>query len=240
MMWIDRVRMLHIAAGFVALMVFWLPMISRKGGLFHRRVGWIYVGAMAVEAVTAVVVCGARILFDSPQVRSRAIFLMFISVLAASSASQGVRALRQKNRNAPARKPINMGLPTLFFVSSVALEIYGLGIRTPLYIVFGLIGMVTSGGQLYYWLRAPRSRMDWWFEHMTGMGVSSIATLTAFVVVNAPRLGLPIFSVIPWVAPGVIGTIGLVVWTRYYRRKFAPSEKRIRPARSEDAIAGAR
>src|SRR5712692_4947638 len=240
MTWIDRVRMLHIAAGFVALMLFWLPMVSRKGGLFHRRVGWIYVGAMAVVAVTAVVVCGARILFDSPQVRSRAIFLMFISVLAASSASQGVRALREKKRNAPTRRPINLALPALFFLSSVALEIYGLWIRTPLLIVFGFVGMAGGGGQLYYWLRAPRSRMHWWFEHMTGMGASSIATLTAFVVVNAPRLGLPTFSIIPWVAPGVVGTIGLVIWTRYYRRKFAPVESRIRPAHSDDAIAGAR
>jgi hypothetical protein len=131
-------------------------------------------------------------------------------------------------------------LPALFFLSSVALEIYGLVLRTPLFIVFGLIGMATGGGQLYYWLRAPRSRMHWWLEHMTGMGASSIATLTAFVVVNAPRLGLPTFSLIPWVAPGVVGTIGLVVWTRYYRRKFASAENRSRLARSDRAAAGAR
>ncbi len=87
--------------------------------------------------------------------------------------------------------------------------------------MFGAIGFLSSGSQLFYWLRPPQSRMHWWFAHMSGMVGSSIATLTAFVVVNAPRLGIASFSILPWVAPGVVGAIGLNFWIRYYQRKFA-------------------
>src|SRR6266849_3540929 len=98
MTWVESIRVLHSAAGFTALAVFWLPMVARKGGRVHRRAGWIYVVAMGVVAVTAVVVCGARILFDGPEVRARSLFLLFISILAATAAASGVRALREKQQ----------------------------------------------------------------------------------------------------------------------------------------------
>lgn len=226
MTWVERIRVLHIAAGFTALALFWLPMVARKGGALHRRVGWIYVGAMGVVAVTAVVVCSARILLDGPQVRARSLFLLFISVLAATAAASGVRALREKRRIGPTRKFVNLALPVLLLVSSVAISLYGFHLGAILFMVFGAIGFLSSGSQLFYWLRPPQSRMHWWFAHMSGMIGSSIATLTAFVVVNAPRLGLASFSILPWVAPGVVGVIGLSVWIRHYKRKFAtPSRK---------------
>lgn len=71
--------------------------------------------------------------------------------------------------------------------------------------------------------------MHWWFEHMGGMLGSCIATVTAFVAVNAPRLGLGSSgSLIAWTAPPVVGGVGLTLWIRYYRRKFNP--RRSEPA----------
>ena len=43
-------RALHIVGGTVGLATFWLPLVTRKGGRLHRRVGWIYVMAMLVAA----------------------------------------------------------------------------------------------------------------------------------------------------------------------------------------------
>ncbi len=165
MTWVERIRVLHIAAGFTALALFWLPMVARKGGRVHRRAGWVYVVAMGVVAATAVVVCGARILFDGPEVRARSVFLLFISILAATAAASGVRALREKQRAASTRKIINLGLPTLLLVSSVAISLYGLHLGALVFTVFGAIGLVSSGSQLFYWLRPPQSRMHWWFAH---------------------------------------------------------------------------
>jgi len=225
MTWVEKVRLLHIAAGFTALALFWLPMVARKGGRLHRRAGWIYVGAMGVVAVTAVVVCGERIFFEGPEVRARSLFLLFISILAASAAATGVRALREKRRTGATRKIINLGLPALLFASGLAISVYGFYRAAPLFVIFGILGVVSGGSQLFYWLRPPQSRMHWWFSHMIGMVGSSVATLTAFVVVNAPRLGLSSFSIVPWVAPGVLGVLGLRIWIRYYKKKFAARER---------------
>ena len=50
---LDVLRAVHIAAGALSLLVFTVPMVTRKGGVVHRRVGGVFVGAMSVAAVTA-------------------------------------------------------------------------------------------------------------------------------------------------------------------------------------------
>lgn len=44
----------HIIAGAIALLVLFIPMLTKKGGNVHRKVGWVFVAAMAVGALTAV------------------------------------------------------------------------------------------------------------------------------------------------------------------------------------------
>jgi cytochrome c-type biogenesis protein CcmH/NrfF len=57
--------------------------------------------------------------------------------------------------------------------------------------------------------------MQWWQEHLANMMTSGIAALTAFLLVNMrPNL-------VVWLAPAVVGGAGILLWQRYYRRKFA-------------------
>jgi hypothetical protein len=53
------------------------------------------------------------------------------------------------------------------------------------------------------------------------MGTSCIATLTAFVVANAQRLGLRTFDVRLWAVSIAALTVGLTIWRRYYAKRFA-------------------
>src|SRR5580658_10234168 len=86
----------HVLAGAVALSVFWLPLVTKKGGVAHRRVGWVYVVAAGTIALTAFVNC-ARMLTDANPANDRpGIFLAYIGVIAWASAQLGVRALRTK------------------------------------------------------------------------------------------------------------------------------------------------
>ena len=54
-------RALHIAAGVVALLTFWVPLVVTKGNAVHRRVGWAYVGARYVAAATALLIAPIRL-----------------------------------------------------------------------------------------------------------------------------------------------------------------------------------
>lgn len=215
---------LHIVGGSVALAAMVVPMLARKGGALHRRAGWVFVAGMTVVSITAFVLAGARLLFDpSLQGRTAGAFLFYVSILTASGVSTGMRVLRVKHRTAAHRHPWDLGLPSVLLLSSVAMAVWGLTGGRTLFTAFSVIGFLTGGSQLAYWVRVPTHPMHWWFEHMGAMLGSCIAATTAFLVVNADRLGLETFGLIAWLTPSILGAPAIALWSAYYRRKFAPS-----------------
>ncbi len=211
----------HILAGAVALSVFWLPLVTKKGGPTHRRAGWVYVVAAGVIAATSFVNCARMLTDDNPRNDRAALFLAYIGVLAAASAQLGIRALRTKRRTTGSRNPLDLALPALLVAGGIALAGFGLAVRRPLFVIFAMLGLAQGTAQLRFWLRAPTTSREWFYAHMTGMGTSCITTVTAFAVVNAHRFGLGTFDLIVWVAPATLGGVGLTLWTRAYRRRFA-------------------
>jgi hypothetical protein len=217
---------LHIAAGSVALAAMWVPMVARKGAPLHRRAGWLFVAAMAAVSATALVLAGARFLVDArAEARQAGLFLLFVSVLTAASVSTGVRVLRAKRRTGLHLDWWDVGLSALLAASSAGLAVYGLAAGRTLFVVFAGIGLANGVGQLLYWLRPPASPMHWWFQHMSSMLGGCIAAATAFLVVNAERWGLGTFSLLVWIAPSVVGTPAIALWSAYYRRKFSGASR---------------
>jgi uncharacterized membrane protein len=84
---IQAVRRTHILAGFTAFFIAPVPLLTAKGGQTHRRWGKIYFWAMAVVAVTAMVLALWR---PIP-------FLAFIAVFSFYFAFRGYRVLSRKN-----------------------------------------------------------------------------------------------------------------------------------------------
>jgi hypothetical protein len=204
----------------VALAAFSIPLLARKGGPLHRRVGWVYAAAMWVAAVTAWGVCAFRLLDEKPSNDAGALFLLFVGVFAANAAFVGIRVLRTKKRTERHRSAIDLAGPLLLLTGSIGLAVLGVFQASVLFISFAVLGGFLSVGQLRFWLRPPVTKMDWWYEHMTNMLTACIGTVTAFLVVNVPRLGLKEYALFFWLAPGVLGGVGIAMWRRYYRRKF--------------------
>lgn len=215
-------RVLHVIAGCVALLVMAVPLLAAKGGRAHRRAGWVFVAAMAVICSTGLFTSGHRILTDPrPGVVAGSMFLFYVSILAGASAFKGMRVLRQKHRTGRGGA-LDLLVAGLLAAAGAVTAFVGLRAGQPLLIAFGLLGFVGGGGQLRYWLFPPRERMHWWYEHMGDMGGTCIAALTAFAVANARNLGLGPFSLWAWLLPTLIGTPLLVYWGRAYRRRFEP------------------
>jgi hypothetical protein len=86
--------------------------------------------------------------------------------------------------------------------------------------VFGAIGVVLAVSDIRLFRNIRRGvqpeRMEWWFAHMSGMLAAYIATVTAVLVVNGAFLP----PLVRWLAPTVVGTAGIIAWSRHYRRKF--------------------
>ena len=93
---------LHIAAGSVALTSMWIPIFAPKGGLTHRRGGWVFVAAMGVLSTTALLMAGWLVFKIDVE---RGLRLAVIAAVAVNCVSNGVRVLRSKNRTAAQHHP---------------------------------------------------------------------------------------------------------------------------------------
>lgn len=212
---------LHIAAGILSLLVFWVPLVTKKGGRVHRRVGWIYVVAASTVAVTGMMSCARLIADGRPGPVRAGVFLAYVGILAGASAQLGVRALRAKTRTQASRAPVDLFPPVLLIAGGVALAIFGLLQNRVLYVLFAALGVFQGGTHLRFWLTPPSHGREWFLAHMSAMGTSCITTVTAFAVVNAQRLGMSTFDLTLWGAPISLLGIGLGLWRRSYAKRFA-------------------
>lgn len=213
-------RWLHIGSGILAFITLWLPLVARKGGTLHRRVGFVYVGAMISAALTALFISGWRFL-QAPTEQPIALFFTYLGVMSAASASLGVRVLRTKGRTGPSRNLLDVGLSALVLFMGLFTFAWGLAVGMPLLWGFATVGIFTGSSGLWYWLRPPQEKMHWWFQHMGAMVGSGIGTVTASLVVNGRHLGIPGLHLATFLGPTVVGVIGLKLWERYYRQRFS-------------------
>lgn len=222
-------KILHILAGFLALLIFWIPIVTKKGRKVHRTVGWIYVWAMAIVSVSAFYMGVYRVFFDDTADLERisfSWFLIFISILSGATAWYGIRVLRFKQRKERHRHVTDLFVSILLVSSGVGISIYGFTIGSPLIAYFPLLGIFLGGLQLHYWLRKPTRRMHWYYEHFGGMIPCCIATVTAFTVFGAPRLlNLAPTNILLWFLPTILLVPVLIGFQIYYGKKF--SKKRL-------------
>jgi hypothetical protein len=213
------IRAAHITCGTVALLIAPLAMITIKGGLWHRRWGKIYFWAMAGVALTAVGMCWLR----------SGLFLFLVAIFSFYLALTGYTALwRKKPEDRPSLLDWSATMAMLLagagLVASGAFNT-SLGNERWVSIIFGLIGLLLSGMDLWRFFKPSPGKRAWWFNHMTRFLSAYVATVTAFSVVN--------FGFLPdlwrWLWPTVIGFIGITVWRAYYKNKFNRSQSPANP-----------
>jgi len=214
----------HLAAGAVSLLVFSVPLVTKKGGRTHRRVGRVYVAAAATVALTGFLLCIPLLSSGGPFRWRAGMFLAYVSLLAGASAQFGVRALRTKARTGASRAAIDLVPPLLLVAGGLTLATFGIHRSIILYVLFAALAVVLGLAQLRYWLTPPAHERAWFLAHMTGMGTSCITTVTAFIVVNARRFGMRTFDLPLWAGPIAVLAIGLTLWRRYYVRRLTGND----------------
>lgn len=214
-------RSIHIVAGGVALATFWIPWLVKKGARVHRRVGWVYALAMAIVSASALVSCIARSFDASPDNDRAAQFLGLIGLLSAANVCYGLRALRATS--ARRRSLWDLAIALLLFAAGALCAVVGVLQLRPLWCIFGAGSALGAVAQLRYWLRPAVTRAERVLQHMSGMGTSSIATVTAFLVVNAKNLSLQTHSFWLWVLPGLLGGTALSWASKRWQRSSTPA-----------------
>lgn len=226
---------LHAALGTAALLLFWIPAFSRKGGRNHRRYGRYYSVVMYAVAVSGALMA-AIVLFDpvaihaprdlppqdavrfAAQTRPFYVFLLFLSWLTFSLIRHGNLVLRDRERRQSLR---GAGHRVLLFgqlAGGVALTAMGLARGTVLPVVFGVLGVVLAGQMLRYVLGPAPRPGQWRVEHLSAMLGSGIATWTAFLTFGGRALlGVPEdWQLLLWIAPGAVGGLAIAWLSRKY------------------------
>src|SRR4030095_647684 len=158
---------LHIATGTIALVVAPAAMLTVKGGRAHRRWGMIYFWSMALVPVT-----GGVLSLWRPR-----IFLTLLAVFSFYQAFAGYRVLWRKRRRRGEGRGASAGAPRtgdwsaaiVTFGASAALVVLGLLRPGPSWerigivpVVFGLLGMVLAGIDVWRFGRPPPDARAWW------------------------------------------------------------------------------
>lgn len=210
-------RFAHIGVGSIALFAAPIALVIAKGNTAHRRAGWVYVGAMAVAASTALLL--ALINPNS--------FLLLLAVFAFYLAFTGVRLLRLKHRDAVKRAPAVadyivsgiMGIASLGLLFLAANGFRQGNSFAVVYLVFGTISLFLIAGEFRSQKAAETDRTKWLSLHIQRMLAAYISTVTAFSAVNFGKWLPNLPPMIAWLWPTVIGT-GLIIYFlgRYVKR----------------------
>ncbi len=211
---------LHIFAGFTALTTGLIPMFSKKGGKVHIIWGTVYYWAMFIVALTALI---------RFQMKLNLIFLSGIAIFSFYNTFTGVRLIRRKDNPNP--KFIDWFGAGLMVLGSFGMLYFSyLAYRndivfyTVLFTIFGIFMFLLAFEDLRIFVgkkqidnNVPLQTRYWFQNHISRMGGSYIATVTAFLVVNNPPY---IPGLVVWIAPGVIGGFIIARTRKFYMDKF--------------------
>ncbi|MEQ9504478.1 MAG: DUF2306 domain-containing protein [Deltaproteobacteria bacterium] len=222
----DIVLGIHVAGGFTGLATLLIPLLTKKGGRWHKRAGWGFVAGMSTSAVSGLVL---SVLFLLAGRTATGVFFGVLSLLLGEGVYAAIAAVRRKKAPEPSPRLFDRLFPILLAVVASGAIVYGLVVGEVLMVVFSTIALVTGIGDYRFASRALPSQMAWWYQHMSSMMGACIAAVTAFLVVNVARLApnLPeAWAWVPWILPSAVMVPIFQVWIRRYRTKFERGQPR--------------
>lgn len=214
--------LIHVLAGFTALIVGLMPMLLQKGTRFHKRAGLVYVYCMFTVAVTALLLCTLQ---PFKMIR---LFLTGIAIFSFYLCVTGWRATKQKTNG-----PTQADKILTYVVMAVSVGMVGVGgylltnkasVLAVLFAIFGFLTFKNAWYDVQSFSKRPE-KMHWFYHHITRMGGSYIATFTAFLVNNAhwitPRDAPAWTETFGWITPAVVGGMLVARTVRQYKQKFS-------------------
>ncbi|MEO0463221.1 MAG: SemiSWEET family transporter [Pseudomonadota bacterium] len=225
---------LHVIAGALGLIAFWVPIATKKGAKNHRRGGNWALGGF-IEAGALAVAMAVYSLIDTsrhPEIADRALYeglfgwmMLYLGILTIGFADYGLAVIRHRAQRHALRRMRYQSVMAAVVVSGIWCGIYGVTVGDPLMVLVAVVGVVSMLMQQVYvfrehlpGLRAP-PRAAYVGEHfraLIGMGISAY---TAFMSVGLIRL-VPeeVFNPLVWAGPSVVG-VGLIIWFTNQRKQ---------------------
>ncbi len=234
----------HALAGILGLALFWMPLLSRKGGGVHKRSGKAFIASMQLVGLTAVgmtlmlfvIPLELRGALDEPparqlqiitQTRELAQLLLTLGLLLLANSRQAVLVLRYKDNRIPLRLWGHQVLVLMLLVASLNLLYRAANDGGVLAYVFSILGLGNGLSIGRYLYRSNLPRGAWLLGHIGNVLGAGIGAHTAFLVFGG-RAFLPQWisgdaQLILWLAPSVLGGITIILISRHYSRRMSPT-----------------
>ena len=235
---------IHIVFGSMALILFWVPISTKKGGLDHRKFGRHYANTMYVVAASgalmALIVISAPLVIKHQFVNENTnteqlalklrifwSFLLYLSLLTFVNVRHGTLVLKNKRQHSNMRQWPHLLSIYLLLVGGLMLLSIGIIYSNTLHILFGLLGSVLSIQTGQFCLTKSVSTNRWLVEHLGAFIGSGIGAYTAFLAFGGRSMlgDLGQWQIVFWIAPGVIGAIASTRMSRKYKNGLVVTSK---------------
>jgi hypothetical protein len=214
----------HIATGAVGLLLFWVPVVGRKGGPAHRKAGFAFSYLMYVTASMALGMSITTILApvathphlgdrDPEWIRNIFGWLMvYLAILTVSLVRHGLQAVRHKRDHPAHRSALDVGLQLLVIAAALHTAWRGWRAGLPLLMGMSVVGVASGGTNLFFMLRAAPPRYWYVIEHLKALVGAGISVYTAFLAFGFVRF-MPSHALNPriWAIPLVVG-LSIIIW----------------------------
>jgi hypothetical protein len=240
-MWpFEAFLLVHVTTGAVGLVLFWIPVIGRKGSATHRTFGHWYARLMLVTASMAFCMAITTLLtpmethpkqvaLQWPQWRIEGIFgwmMAYLAILTVQLVWHGLITIRNKKQHLANRAPLNVGINVLVIVAALVCAWRGWLIDESLMMGFSGVGVASGLTNLWFISRDAPSKVLYQLEHVKAIVGSGISVYTAFMAFGFVRLS-PGNALNPkmWAIPLVVGLVIII----YHQVKIQVAVRRPRP-----------
>ena len=232
----------HILLGAICLLLFWLPVVSKKGSKIHNVSGRLYYKMMLFIAASGAIM-SILVLIDPIAVytsgnplpaekqehfararRHFSSFLLLLSVLTWVTVRHAYAVLQVKSA-LQQLKCWQLQLPVLLLLLGSCYMLWsGWKSGTVLFMVFSTVGIVTAISIWRYSYQTKLAQRQWIIEHFSSMIASGIALYTAFFAAGGRRMLAGILTghwqIVSWLIAPIIGVLAIALFKKYFERKF--------------------
>ncbi len=227
----------HITAGSVGLLAFWVPVLSKKGGVNHKKWGRVFTWSMLITGAIAFCMSSTTLLapvethphltgaMDMTVITSIFGWMMqYLSILTINLAWYGWLCVLNKREHAANREWRNVALQYAVMIAAANCAFQGWLVPDPLIksLMMGIsvVGVATGVTNLWFIYKPNVGPQDWQYEHIKALVGAGISVYTAFFAFGAVRL-MPELALNPflWAVPLVTGlSIILYQWRKLWLR----------------------
>jgi hypothetical protein len=241
----DVFLVIHIVAGAIGIVTFWVPVIGRKGSDAHKKWGRVFSWCIMTAGICAIGMSSLSIgwpIETHPKMTDAALvqglfgwMMLYLAVLTVSLVWHGIKSVELKARHFEHRQWFPVLLQLAVIVTALNCAVRGYWLGQPLMMGIAVIGLASAITNLWFIATPQPWRLQYLIEHFKALVGAGISVYTAFFAFGAVRLRpQSAFDPLLWATPCAIG-LSIIVW--HFVKTMKLKKQQAQRVRQRDAAA---